>query len=70
MADYAQWWKRSSFATEHFKRKFLNFIARLVGGILCVTNEHSRSEMTSNIQTNTQTNTPNYSYLAAHVRRG
>ena len=35
--------------------KFLTFIARSVGGIFCETNEHSRSEITSNRQTDTHT---------------
>ena len=42
----------------HFK--YLTFIARSVGGILCETKEHSRSEMKSNRQTDTQTDNPNY----------
>ena len=40
--------------------KFLTFIARSVGGIVCETNEHSRSEMTSNRQTDRHTHRPNY----------
>ena len=62
------------FATERFQRKrskFLTLIARSVGGILCETNEHWRSEMTSNRQTHTHTRTdPSTVTLAAHARRG
>ena len=39
------------------RSKFLTFIARSVGGILCVMNEHSRSEMMSNRQTHRHTHT-------------
>ena len=46
-----KWWKRSSFATERFQGKFVTFIGSSVGGILCETNEHSKSEIESNRQT-------------------
>ena len=49
--------------------KFLTFIARSVGGILCETKEHSRSEMKSNRQTDTHKN-PTTVTLAAHARQG
>ena len=48
--------------------KFLTFIARLVGGILYVTNEHSKSEMTSNRQTDAHTHTLQYPRCACAPR--
>ena len=54
--------QRSVFSEN--RSKFLTFIARSVGGILCETKEHSRSEMKSNRHTDPTTVT-----LAAHARR-